>query len=101
MIMTMLKRSLTATAAAALLLAPALAQSPTPTSPTPQATAAPSRSESPGLIAEQTKDRWLASKNLIGAKVTGPDDQTVGSINDLLVDRQTDAGLARRASPAC
>jgi len=85
--MTMLKRSLTATAAAALLLAPALAQSPTPTSPTPQATAAPSGADSPGFTAAQGKDQWLASRNLIGTKVVGHDNQTIGSINDLLVDR--------------
>lgn len=84
--MTMLKRSMTATAVAALLLAPALAQSPTTTAPAPSATAAPTGAGSPGFTAAQTRDQWLASKNLIGAKVTGPDNQTIGSINDLLVD---------------
>jgi hypothetical protein len=87
MTMTVLKRSLTATAIAALLLAPAVAQSPTATSPTPGATAAPSGTDSPGFVAAQTKDQWLASNNLIGAKVIGPSDQIVGSINDLLVDQ--------------
>jgi hypothetical protein len=83
--MTVLKRSLTAGAVAALLLAPAFAQSPIATSPAPSAN--PAGTESPGFVAAQTKDQWLASKNLIGAKVIGPRDQTVGSINDLLVDQ--------------
>jgi hypothetical protein len=87
MTMTMLKRSLSATAVAALLLAPALAQSPTATSPSPGATAAPSGTAGPGFIAAQTNDHWLASKNLIGTKVVGHDNQTIGNINDLLVDR--------------
>jgi len=88
----MLKRSLMISAAAALLLAPALAQTPTPPAPSAQAPAAtPSATASetakPGFIAEQGKDQWLASKNLIGAKVGGPDNQTVGSINDLLMEK--------------
>jgi PRC-barrel domain len=87
MTMTILKRSLTATAVAALLLAPALAQSPTATSPSTGMTAAPSAAGSPGFIAAQATDQWLASRNLIGAKVTGPTNETVGSINDLVVDR--------------
>ncbi len=41
----------------------------------------------PGFIAEQAKEQWLASKNLIGAKVTGPTNETVGSINDLVIER--------------
>src|SRR5204862_8312664 len=46
-----------------------------------------SETAKPGFIAEQGKDQWLASKNLIGAKVGGPDNQTVGSINDLLMEK--------------
>jgi hypothetical protein len=86
MTMTTFTRSLTATAVAALLLAPALAQSPSPSSPAPSATAAPSGTDSPGFTAAQTKDQWLASKNLIGTKVVDTANQTIGSINDLLVD---------------
>jgi hypothetical protein len=85
MTMTMLRRSMTATAIAALLLAPALAQSPT--SPSPGMAIAPSGAASPGFVATQTEEQWLASKNLIGTKVIGPSNETVGSINDLLVDR--------------
>jgi hypothetical protein len=88
----MLKRSLMMSAAAILLLAPALAQTPTPPAPSAQAPAASSttsapESAKPGFIAEQGKDQWLASKNLIGAKVGGPDNATVGSINDLLMEK--------------
>jgi hypothetical protein len=88
----MLKRSLMISAAAMLLLAPALAQTPTPPAPSAQAPAAtPSTTATenakPGFIAEQGKDQWLASKNLIGAKVGGSDNQTVGSINDLLMEK--------------
>jgi len=75
MIMTMLQRSMTATAVAALLLAPALAQTQTS-----------GDAAKPGFVAEQSKDQWLASRNLIGSKVVGPANETVGSINDLLVD---------------
>jgi hypothetical protein len=83
--MTMLRRSMTATAIAALLLAPALAQSPT--TPSPGVAAVPSEAGNPGFTAQQSKDQWLTSRDLIGTKVIGPSNQTVGSINDLLVDR--------------
>jgi hypothetical protein len=98
----MLKRSLMMSAAAVLLLVPALAQTPTPPAPSTQTPAAPSaqapaaapstttataENAKPGFIAEQSKEQWLASKNLIGAKVGGPDNATVGSINDLLLEK--------------
>jgi hypothetical protein len=81
--------------AALMLLGPAatLAQTQTPASPSdarsPAAstTAAKTNDDAgPGFIAAQDKDKWLASKNLIGASVTGPSNQTVGKISDLLVD---------------
>jgi len=88
----MLKRSLMMTAAAVLLMAPAFAQTPTPTlpsaqAPAPTATTGTAEQAKPGFIAEQGKEQWLASKNLIGAKVGGPPNETVGSINDLLMDK--------------
>jgi hypothetical protein len=85
--MTTLRRSLTAAAAAALLLAPALAQSPTANAPASSAAAPSSTTGNPGFVAAQAKDQWLASRNLIGTKVTGPTNETVGSINDLLIDQ--------------
>jgi hypothetical protein len=98
----MLKRSLMMSAAAVLLLVPALAQTPTPPASSTQTPAAPSaqapaaapstttataENAKPGFIAEQGKDQWLASKNLIGTKVGGPDNATVGSVNDLLMEK--------------
>jgi hypothetical protein len=104
MIMTngsMLIRCLTISTAV-LLFAPAHAQTQTqdpgstPTvqapatpapAPAPAAATANTENAKPGFMAEQSKDQWLASKNLIGAKVTGPTNETVGSINDLLVEK--------------
>src|SRR5262249_13986662 len=79
----MLTRSLMMSAAAVLLLVPALAQTPTPPASTqtpaapsaqapaatPSTTTAKAEDGKPGFVAEQGKDQWLASKNLIGAKV--------------------------------
>jgi PRC-barrel domain len=76
----MLKRSMMVSAAAMLLLAPALAQSPAPDA----------GQAKPGFMAEQGKDQWLASKNLLGSTVTGPSNQAVGTIRDLVVDRNGD-----------
>jgi PRC-barrel domain len=90
----MLKRSLMMSVAALVLLAPALAQTPTPPASstqapaaTPSATTSAPENAKPGFIAEQGKDQWLASKNLIGAKVGGPNNVTVGSVNDLLMEK--------------
>src|ERR1700730_164345 len=90
----MLKRSLMMTAAAILLLGPALAEDPAAPAgstqapaATPSTTTASTETAKPGFVAEQGKDQWLASKNLIGAKVGGPDNATVGSINDILLEK--------------
>ena len=98
----MLKRSMMMSAAAVVLLVvPALAQTPTPPASTqtpaapsaqvpaaaPSTTTAKAEDSKPGFLAEQGKDQWLASKNLIGAKVGGPNNATVGSINDLLIEK--------------
>jgi hypothetical protein len=95
---------------AALAISPALAQTtaPTPdTKPAPQAqpttpapstspsTAAPSTSttksatapaSSQKFVNTQTSDQWLAS-DLMGMKVMGNGDESIGSISDLLVDK--------------
>jgi hypothetical protein len=72
----MLKRSLMMTAAAILFLGPALAEDPAAPAgstqapaATPSTTTASTETAKPGFIAEQGKDQWLASKNLIGAKI--------------------------------
>jgi PRC-barrel domain len=96
--LVMLKHSVVVVAAATLLLASAFAQTQDSEAPNPSAqTPAPptkdavkseaSESARPGFVAEQGKDQWLTSKNLIGASVLGPSNEKVGSINDLLVDR--------------
>lgn len=38
------------------------------------------------FIAAQTPDQYLAHDRLLGAKVHGPDDKIIGSIDDLIVD---------------
>jgi hypothetical protein len=76
--MTTLQRSATAAAIAVLLLAPGLAQAQSQQS---------GDGPKPGFIAEQSKEQWLASRNLIGMKVVGPSNEAIGSITDLLVDR--------------
>jgi hypothetical protein len=78
------------TALAALAIAPALAQQPTPPSPSSPPAAQPAQPASPSMtqtfIDAQTADQWLASK-LIGASVTGTTNEKIGSINDLLLDK--------------
>lgn len=69
---------------------PAKAASPSPApraeAPSTSGVATADATAKPGFIAEQAKNQWLASKNLIGAKVTGPTNETVGSINDLVIE---------------
>ena len=87
----MLNRLATMTALAALAIAPALAQQSTPPSPSsPPAAQQPAQPAAPTMtemfIDAQTADQWLASK-LIGASVTGTTNERIGSINDLLLDK--------------
>jgi hypothetical protein len=75
---------------AALAMTPALAQQ-TPTTPqapqTPQATQdKPAAGMAETFISSQSADQFLASK-LIGLSVTGPDNQKIGSVNDLLFEK--------------
>jgi PRC-barrel domain len=98
--------------AAALAAMPALAQQSTsPTSPDPSAKPAqttpaqpepsakpaqttpaqpsatmPSTQSSKSFVESQSSDQWLGS-TLIGLKVMGPGDESIGSISDLLVDK--------------
>lgn len=102
----MKKELLSAAALAVMLTAPAFAQSTAPSAPSttaPSATtpapAAPgatnpatggtSSSMNTGgaaFIPEQMQEQWLAS-NLIGTKVRGTGDESVGEVNDVLLDR--------------
>lgn len=104
----MKKELLSAAALAVMLASPAFAQSTAPTAPSsnmPSATtpspAAPSGTMAPAaggaagsvhsganaaFISEQMQEQWLAS-NLIGTKVRGSGDESVGEVNDVLLDR--------------
>jgi hypothetical protein len=77
----MINRTLAATAIAALLMTPAAAQtSSTTTSPAPAATTGAA-----GFTQMQKQNQWMGS-DLIGAKVVNNANESIGEINDLLVD---------------
>lgn len=88
----MLKHTLTAAALAAALATPAFAQSmaPAPASPTTQMNQKPSSNMAPepqkhaGFIQHQTAEDWRTSK-LIGTNIYGPDDKSIGEINDVIL----------------
>jgi hypothetical protein len=61
---------------AVLALAPAFAQ---------QATAPAPAETDRSFIESQSSEQWLAS-NLIGMSVNGPDEESIGAVNDLLLD---------------
>lgn len=92
----MIKRSLTAAALAAVLALPAYAQmsgtspasTPSANQPAPAVKAAPTDSnDQAGFLQQQDQDQWRSSK-LVGASVYGPDNKSIGSIDDLIVDRE-------------
>jgi hypothetical protein len=98
----MLKKHMAAClVASAFITMPVLAQTsttPGATSPAQPATSAPSASSGAGsgaaaggkFITEQQGTQWRASK-LIGLDVYGADNQKIGDVNDVLVDRQGNA----------
>jgi sporulation protein YlmC with PRC-barrel domain len=84
-------------AVSGLTMSTALAQAPTPLSPpAPPAAATPSPAAPPAaattkpgssqIVNSQAKDEWLASK-LKGTTVLGSDDQKIGSVSDILLDK--------------
>lgn len=94
-------KMLTVTALAALLAGPAFAQTATPpsaapstpstttpsTTPSSSSSAMPSTATgSSAFIESQKQEQWLAS-NLIGTKVRGSGDESLGEVNDVLLDR--------------
>lgn len=92
----MIKRSLTAAALAAALALPAYAQmsgtspasTPSANQPAPAVKAAPTDSNNQaGFLRQQNQSQWRSSK-LVGASVYGPDNKSIGSIDDLIVDRE-------------
>lgn len=97
----MKKLSIATTAAAALLATAALAQqtpprttapgtppaatAPAPTATMPSTTAKSAMTTEPKFIKMQTNSQWLAS-NLIGTTVHGPANESLGDINELVID---------------
>jgi len=76
--MTMLKIQLAAGLAAASLMAgPALAQTPAPTQPA-----------GPGQVMTQMPQDLMRGSRLMGIDVYGADNQKIGDIDEVLVDRQ-------------
>lgn len=85
----MIKQTLTAAALAAALATPAFAQQGTPMSP-PNSSAGAMDNVRPstgakqaGFLQSQNQDEWRGSK-LIGAKVYGPDNKSIGEIDDVI-----------------
>ncbi len=76
----MLKQSLTAIAFAAVLATPAFAQN----TAAPGALSDQAKSGHVNFIQKQTANDWRGSK-LIGSSVYGPDDKSIGDVNDVLI----------------
>jgi len=81
----MLKTLMMSAAVSALMISGALAQANPPAS-LPAAKSAAAETKSPKFIQTQGTDKWVFSK-FKGSDVLGPDNAKVGSINDLLFDR--------------
>jgi len=87
-----MKLTLTAAALATVLAAPAFAQAPaaqnpaapTATTTTPTTMPAGQAGAAGGFMQAQTANEWRGS-NLIGASVHGPDNASIGSINDVIL----------------
>jgi hypothetical protein len=92
----MLKTLLITTAVSGVIISGAIAQSQTPTTPVPtdqsaapkeQPTAKESTSASESkFIPSQGTDQWVFTK-FKGSDVVGPDNASIGSVNDLLFDK--------------
>src|SRR2546422_422915 len=92
----MLKTLLITTAVSGVIISGAIAQSQTPTTPAPtdqsvapkeQSTAKESTSASESkFIPSQGTDQWVFTK-FKGSDVVGPDNASIGSVNDLLFDK--------------
>lgn len=88
----MLKTLLSATAISALMVSGALAQtanppaSPPPSATPPAASSPTASTSSAKFVTAQKADQWLASK-LKGTDVLGPNNEKVGDVNDVLLDR--------------
>jgi hypothetical protein len=80
----MLKTLVMSAAISALMVSGALAQANPPASSAPEKVAA--ETKSPKFIAAQGTDKWVFSK-FKGTDVLGPDNAKVGSVSDLLFDK--------------
>lgn len=81
----MMKRILTTAALVAFLAAPAFAQSADTKTPAPSAgMPAMSAPAKDGFVKDQHATDWRASK-VIGATVCGPDNASIGEVNDVLI----------------
>jgi sporulation protein YlmC with PRC-barrel domain len=85
----MTKTMLALATASTLTLSAALAQAPPPSAPssTPPAAAEQSAPAERGVIKAQKSDEWLASKQLKSMSVLGADGNKLGSVDDVLIDR--------------
>src|SRR5260370_34423164 len=85
----MLKKLLITTSVSGIIISGAIAKSETPTAPAAKdQSAAPKESTSaPGakFITSQGADQWVFTK-FRGIDVRGPDNASIGSVNDLLFD---------------
>jgi hypothetical protein len=85
----MLSKLLITTAVSGLIISGAIAQSETPTAPPAKdQSAAPKESTSASgtkFIMAQSADQWVFTK-FKGLDVRGPDNASIGSVNDLLFD---------------
>jgi sporulation protein YlmC with PRC-barrel domain len=94
----MMKTTLSALLLSSALALPAMAQSSappatTPAAPTPPAASAPAAPSASGsFVASATVGDWRASK-LAGVNIYGPDDKSVGKIDDIVLDKNGQSKL--------
>ena len=74
-------------AVSGLTMSTALAQTPASPNPAPATPLANSNTGNSQIVESQASDEWLASK-LKGTTVVGSDDQKVGDIVDILLDKR-------------
>ena len=83
-----MKMLLTATAAASMLITPALAQTPPTSAAPPPATMAPRSDTAPGQLRYFSKySNEMRASKLIGTAVRNPAGETIGDINEILLDK--------------
>lgn len=78
----MLKKLMVSAAVSALMISGAMAQADAPKADAPKAAPA----DAAKFISSQSTDQWVFSK-FKGTNVVGPDNEQVGSVNDMLFDK--------------